>query len=338
MAPQWDRFAGSLLGQALGDALGLPVEGHAPASCRYYVDTFLDPPREDLPGRWGFPFGQYTDDTQLARELLSSMVDCRGFQPVDYATRIGAIFTENRIVGRGRATEQAALKIAAGCPWDESGTPSPAAGNGSAMRAGPVGLVYGHDVEALVAVARDQGRITHQDPRCIAGSVAVATAVARAAESTTIDPSEFIGAVAEATEPFHPPMAAVFRRLPDWIGQDEDSVAREIASLGAAPEHGDAWQGISPYVLPSVTWALYSFLRSPEDYWETIRCAIAVGGDVDTTAAMAGGVSGAFVGLDGLPAEFLPRLGDQGDWGQGALVALARRAHDLAVELRAGEL
>jgi ADP-ribosylglycohydrolase len=44
-----------------------------------------------------------------------------------------------------------------------------------------------------------------------------------------------------------------------------------------------------------VLWSLYSFLRSPEDYWETVCTAIAVGGDVDTTAAMAGAVSGAYL-------------------------------------------
>jgi len=87
------------------------------------------------------PFGQYTDDTQLARELLRSLVERRRFDPADYAARIARLFTEGHVVGQGRATEAAADRLAAGVPWDEAGTPSPAAGNGSAMRAAPIGLM-----------------------------------------------------------------------------------------------------------------------------------------------------------------------------------------------------
>ena len=48
------------------------------------------------------------------------------------------LFAEGKIVGPGRSTEEAALGLAEGVPREEAGTPPPAAGNGSAMRAGPV--------------------------------------------------------------------------------------------------------------------------------------------------------------------------------------------------------
>ena len=108
--PLEDRFAGSLIGQALGDALGFVVEGHPPARCRRYVDEVLKTGRAGEGGRAPFAFSQYTDDTQLARELLESYVACKGFDPADYARRIAAIFAEGRIVGRGRTTEAAALR------------------------------------------------------------------------------------------------------------------------------------------------------------------------------------------------------------------------------------
>jgi ADP-ribosylglycohydrolase len=82
-------------------------------------------------------------------------------------------------------------------------------------------------------------------------------------------------------------------------------------------------------VVPSVLWSLYAFLRSPDDYWETIRTAIAVGGDVDTTAAMAGAISGAHLGLDALPDGLARAVHDQGTWGFGDLVALAHECHEL---------
>jgi len=65
-----DQFAGCLMGQALGDALGFPVEGHLPGPCRAYVGGKVPGLKPGHMGRSPFVFGQYTDDTQLARELL----------------------------------------------------------------------------------------------------------------------------------------------------------------------------------------------------------------------------------------------------------------------------
>jgi ADP-ribosylglycohydrolase len=84
-------------------------------------------------------------------------------------------------------------------------------------------------------------------------------------------------------------------------------------------------------VVGSVLWSLYAFLRSPDDYWEAIRTAISIGGDVDTTAAMTGAISGARVGLQALPLTLAYRLTDQGTWHFEKLVELAGRLHALAV-------
>jgi ADP-ribosylglycohydrolase len=86
----------------------------------------------------------------------------------------------------------------------------------------------------------------------------------------------------------------------------------------------DRWQGISAFVTPSVLWSLYAFLRSPDDYWETICVAIGVGGDTDTMAAMAGAISGARVGLASLPGTLIGRLTDGGEWGAKDLAELTR--------------
>ena len=104
-----------------------------------------------------------------------------------------------------------------------------------------------------------------------------------------------------------------------------------ISRAGKAPDYVDEWWDISPFVVGSVLWSLYAFLRTPEDYWETICTAIAVGGDVDTTAAMAGAISGARVGLDGIPTDLAQKLTDQGTWGYAELVDLANRCYTLTV-------
>jgi ADP-ribosylglycohydrolase len=86
-----DRVAGSLLGLALGDALGFMVEARPPEEAAAFVRDRLgagdtaDPVLPDT-------FGQYSDDTQLARELLASIVDAGGWRPEVFGKRIGVLF------------------------------------------------------------------------------------------------------------------------------------------------------------------------------------------------------------------------------------------------------
>ena len=208
-----------------------------------------------------------------------------------------------------RATEQAAHRLLQGVPWDKAGTPPPSAGNGSAMRAGPVGLMEPEDRDRLPTIAHDRGRITHTDPRCSAGAVAIARAVALALRDEPLDVGAYLEDLAELAGRVDASVAAAVRELESWLSLEPEDAAGPISRAGFASGYRSDWEGVSPFVTSSVVWALYSFLRSPEDYWETICTAIAVGGDVDTTAAMAGAVSGAHVGLRGLPENLARRGG-----------------------------
>ena len=82
--------------------------------------------------------------------------------------------------------------------------------------------------------------------------------------------------------------------------------------------------GVSAFVVPSVLWSLYAFLRTPDDYWESVCTAIAVGGDTDTMAAMTGAIAGGRLGKTALPKALLERLTDQGTWDAAGLGRLAR--------------
>jgi ADP-ribosylglycohydrolase len=317
------KRAGSLVGQALGDALGFPVEGCSPAECASYVDSVLRRRPAVLPGRPPFAFGQYTDDTQLARELALSCVS-GAFDGAAFGQRVATIFAEDRIVGRGRTTEAAALRLARGVPWQSAGTPAPAAGNGSAMRAAPIGWLHAIG-PALVRDAVAQSRVTHADPRSCAGAVAIAGAVSLALREDHVDAGAWVATLGDFAAPIHAGFADEVRRLTDWLALSSDAAAPGIARAGFEPGVSDRWPGISPFVVPSVLWSLYCFLRSSSDYWETICTAIAVGGDVDTTAAMAGAISGAFLGEDAFSEPLARQVNDRGTWGYDELVALALR-------------
>ncbi|MDQ3138792.1 MAG: ADP-ribosylglycohydrolase family protein, partial [Gemmatimonadota bacterium] len=161
-----DRLAGALLGQALGDALGFVVEAEPPVAAAAYVREFLQTDRAGERHHPSFPFGQYTDDTQLARELLLSVREAGGWSPSAFAGRVAALFQDGRDVGAGPGTRGAAERLLAGASWRESGAAAPYAGNGSAMRVAPLGVLFAEDADGLRRAAGEQSRITHRDPRC----------------------------------------------------------------------------------------------------------------------------------------------------------------------------
>src|ERR1043165_3500294 len=85
----------------------------------------------------------------------------------------------------------------AGVPWQQAGEPAPMASNGSAMRAAPIGLFFAHDEVALRTAATEQSLITHQDPRCTAGSIAIAGATAIALQDRVVEPGSVAARLAD---------------------------------------------------------------------------------------------------------------------------------------------
>ena len=330
MTDRETALTGCLLGQALGDALGFVVEARPPHVAAEYVERYLLAGRAGELANPGFPFGQYSDDTQLARELLVSYTDAGGWSPLAFAGRLAALFAEGRDVGAGSGTRSAAMRLASGTHWSESGTPAPYAGNGSAMRAAPLGLLFGADTRSMVEATVEQSLMTHLDPRCSAGAVAVAGAVSLAAKRGAVRNEEFLDALAALTAPADQSVTEAIRGLREWAHLDPAEAAHRLHQERLEPSYGGEWRGISAFVTPSVVWSLYAFLHAPDDYWSAVCTAIGVGGDTDTMAAIAGAISGARLGPGALPADLLDRLNDRGEWRRDDLTELARRAARLA--------
>ena len=187
LPPSTDALAGSLLGLCLGDALGAPVEStHHRQAARYAVE--LRAGRLPASSRDAHPFGQYTDDGQLARELLISIRDLRRFDPAAFGARIVALVEAGRLIGGGPGTLGAARRLLAGMAWDQAGTPSPYSGNGAAMRVGPMGVLL-VETEEFASAVRNQSRVTHLDARCAAGALAIAWCAGRGSGEETVRPA-----------------------------------------------------------------------------------------------------------------------------------------------------
>src|SRR3954470_20604500 len=324
-----DAVAGSLLGLALGDALGFVVEGEPPAEAAAYVSGWVRRGRAAERGPASYPFGQYSDDTQLARELLASLLDLGGaWDAAAFAGRIARLFQEGLGVGSGPGTRGAALRIATGTPWADAGTPEPYAGNGAAMRAGPLGPLFAHRPDELRRIVVEQSRVTHRDPRCAAGALAIAGAAAIASTSSSVVPSELLATLAGWIEPVESRTAEALPSLEPWLTLEPAAAAERIQRLDQAPR-AHTGLGFTPFVTTTVAWSLYAFLRSPDDYLESVCTAIAAGGDTDTTAAMTGSIAGARVRAAGLPSALVGRLEDRDAWRALDLDRLARRCAEL---------
>ncbi len=334
-----ESIIGSLLAHAVGDALGFVVEGYGPKICTDYVDTVLRkqlfPVMKRLPQ---FRFGQYTDDTQLAREFLVSVLQTKGtvdvnFSPAVYATRIAMMFMPNayRIVGYGRQTARGAEAVRMGAHHTESGCKA-GHGNGSCMRSGPIGLVFKHDVPAahVAEVARVMSAITHASTQCMDTAVAIALST-RYMSMTRKAPFDVKGLFAYITPHIRDALYLDGLRIVDHLLETRavaSTVAATVIRIGT--ELGETpWDGISAGATQSSLWSIWCACRFPDSFIDCVCEAIAVGGDVDTTAAMAGQMIGARVTRAGIPKHWVDQLHDIDEWTADDLVALAGKVHDL---------
>ena len=289
-----------------------------------YARDELDRRRLGARAHPDFPFGQYSDDTQLARALLLGVRDTGGWDPAAFARRVEELFQQDASVGAGPGTRAAAARLTAGASWREAGTPAPYAGNGAAMRVAPLGILLADDPPRLIEAAVEQCLVTHLDPRCAGGAVAIAGAAALASRPGSLDAPSLLQELAGMVATVDSGMAGAVVAVAAWLHLPPANARERLQQAALDPGEGPEWRGISTHVVPSVAWSLYAALRSPDDYWTAVRTAIEAGGDTDTMAAMAGGIVGGRVGISGLPATLLARLTDRGRWQADALEALAR--------------
>jgi ADP-ribosyl-[dinitrogen reductase] hydrolase len=292
-----DRFHGGLLGCAVGDALGAPFEG--------YWDNQL-PGRSALMRGFAevedYPRGQYTDDTQLTLATVESVVRRRGLDPADVANSIASLWKHDTVIGPGGACTRAATTFLRTRDWRTCGAPVGQAGNGTAMRTAALGLFFLHDPGRLPAAIADISRITHQDPRSVAGGVAIAKAAQLLATGDLPNVVGFCGEIAAAMRPYEMTFADLVERIPALLDDDREAALHAIAWSGSArPEFSRPV--ITPFVVPTVLAALWTVCRNPDSWADAVSEAIGLGGDVDTLGAIVGSLMGARLGVKSIPSH-----------------------------------
>ena len=288
-------LVGSMLGTAVGDALGLACEG---LSAQRQLKMF---PSLD---RYGLLFGtgMISDDTEhtvmVAQSLIVSGGDATRFAR-NFAWRLRG-WLAALPAGVGMATGRAILKLWLFFPPSYSGVRS--AGNGPAMRAAVLGVAFGNDPRALLQLNRISARITHRDERAQDGALTVAIAAYLAATSiSTLSAHEFF-AVMDERLPAHSATLASIRAVVASLAEGE-SATNFVADLGSK-------NGVTGYMLHTLPAVLHVWLRHQDDYIGGVTEMIRLGGDSDSTAAILGGIIGARVGRDGIPPHLLHNLRD----------------------------
>jgi len=285
LIPAVEKFKGTLLGCACGDALGAPIEGMPQMLIRKrygVVKDFLDE---------RFGTGKITDDTQMTVCLAQSIIEFGRFER-DHAAYRFAVWMENsdkkikEARGVGMACATACRRLYKGESPDKSGVDS--AGCGAAMRASPIGLRYFNDPEMLKKTSIEQALITHKNSKAVAGAVAVAYSVALGIKDFgNLDKEWFIDEISKITSDIDSEFSRKIRGL--------------SKCLDSPIEEGFAYTGNGGYVMETVPGALLSFLYKPYDLEEAIINSVNAGGDTDSLGAITGAISGAFNGIEKIP-------------------------------------
>ncbi len=297
---QHDRLRGTLLGTALGDALGLPAEG---MGARSVARRFGRMDRFRLIGRTGF----VSDDTEQAAILAQSLAR----HPDDLEACVKA-FRRSLLGwfarlpwGVGRATVLSCLRILLGI--SPSGVRS--AGNGSAMRSAILGTFFADDPRRRAEFGRKLAEVTHRDERAVEGALFVAEMAAMLARRGPGDSlaDAFSRARSVVTNP--------------QLGESID-LAASLADRGAGTFEAAEACGTSGFVVHTLSFATFAFLSHADAPMKALGETISAGGDTDSIAAIVGGWLGALHGETGLPADLLGRIHD-GPFGPTHLRALA---------------
>jgi ADP-ribosyl-[dinitrogen reductase] hydrolase len=284
------KFRGSLLGLAVGDAVGTTLEFKTPGSFKK-IDDMLGG------GPFHLAIGEWTDDTSMALCLAESLVERGEFDPIDQLERYtrwaknGYLSSNGRVFDIGNTVRSALAKFAKTHePYCGSSDPN-SAGNGSLMRLAPVPLFYMQSPREAIERSGESSRTTH-------------------GARTAVDACRYFGGLI---------VGAILGVTKEELLSDRYSpvqgywqtnrLVREIDEIAAG-----SFKRLKPpkikgtgYVVKCLEAALWAFF-STDSFREGCLLAVNLGDDADTTGAVYGQIAGAYYGEDGIPEDWRRKL------------------------------
>ncbi len=289
----------SLEGLSIGDALGE----------RFFFQGLRAPimiaRRELPPSPW-----EYTDDTRMALSIVAILHEYDEINQDALALHFAKLYVEEPRRGYGPGMHDLLPAIHAGTAWRNA---APALfsgrgsfGNGAAMRIAPLGAYFAADLDRVAVEAEHAAVITHTHPEAAAGAIAVAEASAHAIRlheegAPVLDWRAFIDAVL-----LHVPASEV---------RDNIQIARDLSNDLTIEEVcariGNGSRISAQDTVPFVLWCVAHHLH---DFEGAIWTTLSGFGDIDTNAAMVGGIVAPAVGWERIPTAWRHAREPLPDW------------------------
>ncbi|MFC0187199.1 ADP-ribosylglycohydrolase family protein [Fictibacillus aquaticus] len=289
-----NKIQGSLLGFAIGDAWGGVTEFMTPSEIREKYGSVDDYTFGG--GVWNLAPGETTDDTAMTIAVAKGILAC----PEDPLEEIGKEFLlwrDSRPKDIGNII-QTAFDCYEG-DWFDAALKTHeylngrSAGNGTLMRCLPIALYYS-DPDKMTEITIQQSKMTHYDDTASEACVIYNQIARRLLEGEEL--KESIAAEVQGTR-----YEGIFEEEPD------------------CPADG--------YVVHTLKWVLH-YLWRYDSYKKMMTAAANKGGDSDTIAAIAGGLKGIHVGLEGLGVDTSRLLGEK------ELMTLGERIYRSRLEVK----
>ncbi|MDO4937534.1 MAG: ADP-ribosylglycohydrolase family protein [Sutterellaceae bacterium] len=300
-----------LLGAAVGDALGVPVEFLPRDS--FCLTDMLE--REDAP----YPVGTWSDDTSLTLALADNLkAEVFALDPIADAFvgwLYGARYTPHGVTfGIGHSTQQSIQRIRAGVALDKvGGRTERDNGNGSLMRIAPLAVYLAQvkEIAKRFAIVKAVSSLTHAHDWSVAACFIYIEMLRKLMNgqdklSAYRDTQNDITA---ATGLITPETLAKYERV--LTGDIRQLSRDEISSTG--------------FVVHTLEAALWCFLTT-NDYRSAVLTAVNLGLDADTVAAVTGAMAGLYYGFESIPQDWLTKLVKRND-----IEAVARKLKPLSV-------
>lgn len=288
-----DRPLALILGVAVGDALGVPVEFKKRGT--FYVTDMQGYGTHDQPS------GTWSDDTSLtlalADGLLPDEVNLEGiaYRFTDWYDD-AAYTPHGKVFDVGNATAEAIKRLKKGvAPEKAGGTGERDNGNGSLMRIAPLTFyMYGiREAEARFRIIRDVSSLTHAHEWSVAACYIYVEMLNKLRMGRKKK-----AAYAELREDFARGVPFISKAT---LGKFVRILENDISTL---PEEEIRSSG---FVVDTLEAAFWCFMTT-DNYKDAVLKAVNLGDDTDTTGAVTGALAGLAYGLDSIPQEWREQL------------------------------
>ncbi len=293
-----DRARGMLVGLAVGDALGAPVE-FIPSPSDVYIAEMGDK-IERYHENYRVPKGVWTDDTSMALCLADSLLEKGGYHSYDIMLKYyNWVYYKYRAHPRGPidvgVQTMNAIDEFDRQPVIKKGTPKiESAGNGAIMRLAPI-------IIANTLVGEEFS------PEAMKSALEMATLSCRethdsiAAETVT---QLFATELYYAMHGYE--KSEIFENGGRWLTKEEYKSFYKEKRLWLdqrALDNGEILKNLGGYIVDAFSIANWGFLSS-DNFRDGMLKVIRLGGDTDTNAAIYGQLAGAYYGYKAIPKEW----------------------------------